>query len=317
MKIGYIGGFWATNIGNSFYDLGAISLLENIYGKENVYFIPDIANWFWKVSNNYEPLFDIKLDICLFAGPIFNQGIFNYNTIFDNLLEKDIKIGFISSGASLYTLEEKNNVCNFLKKYKKNISFISTRDNETYNLYKDFGVNCYNGLCTSMFLNNAVNIPALEKNYIVYNFHYFKEPFINLINNNAKVSKRSSLLSFQDTLNGMDIIRTNHETFTRFKWLLFNRPNMYYCDIPYGYLTIYKNSRYVFSDRVHTCAATLILGGTAMYIKGSKRSNDGRNNLFKKIGVEDIYNEPVKLNFEYINKEKSKMIEFINSNLGN
>jgi hypothetical protein len=39
MKIGYIGGFWATNIGNSFYDLGVLHLLEKLYGKENVYFI--------------------------------------------------------------------------------------------------------------------------------------------------------------------------------------------------------------------------------------------------------------------------------------
>jgi len=315
MKIGYIGGFWATNIGNSFYDLGAISLLENIYGKENVYFIPDMANWFWKVNNNYEPLNDVNLDICLFAGPLFNKGINNYKTIFDNLVKKDIKIGFISSGASLYSIEEKNNVFNFLNQYKKNISFISTRDNETYELYKDFGVNCYNGLCTSMFLNDAVNLPILEKDYTVFNFHYFKEPFIDLVSNNVIIDKRPSLFSFQKSLGNNDIVRTNHETFTKFKWLLFNRPNMYYCDMPYGYLAIYKSSKYVFSDRVHTCAATLILGGTAMYIKGSKRSNDGRNNLFKRIGVEDIYIKPKKLNFEYINQEKIKMIDFIKMNM--
>lgn len=315
MKIGYIGGFWATNIGNSFYDLGILYLLEKIYGKENVYFIPDIANWFWNVQNNYEPLFDIDLDICLFAGPLFNNGIKNYKKIFDNLVKKNTKLGFISAGASLYTEKEKEIVFEFLDQYKEHIKFISTRDTETYEYYKGFGVKCFDGLCGSMFLNDAVNLPKLNKTYSVFNFHFFKEPLISMEKENVKISKRSSMFKFQDKLEGQAILRTNHETFTRFKWFLFNRPNMYYCDIPYGYLTIYKNAQYVFSDRVHTCASTLILGGTAMYIKGSKRSKDGRNNLFKRIGVSEIYEKPVKLDFEYINKEKEQMINFIIENM--
>ena len=27
-KVGYVGGFWASNIGNSFYNIGAIHILK-------------------------------------------------------------------------------------------------------------------------------------------------------------------------------------------------------------------------------------------------------------------------------------------------
>lgn len=39
--VGYIGGSWASNIGNSFYNLGAIWFLKEIFGEDNVFFIPD------------------------------------------------------------------------------------------------------------------------------------------------------------------------------------------------------------------------------------------------------------------------------------
>lgn len=315
MKVAYTGGFWATNIGNAFYNLGSIFVLEQVYGKENVYFVPDIANWFWKVKNNYEPLIDINVDICFFDGPLLNKYIKNYKKIFDSFKSKNIKLAFISAGASNYTIDERDEVLEFLSEYKEQIKYISTRDSQTYELYKDSGIILFDGLCTSMFLNNAVSTPKLERDYVVYNFSILHEPFIKYNEEEVLISKRKSFFSFQNKLNDFEIIRTNHETFSRFKWKMFNRPNMYYSDVPYGYIAIYKNAKYVFSDRVHTCAATLINGGTAMYIKGSRRSHDGRNNLFKRIRAEGIYEKPTKLNFEYINKEKEKMLDFLKNNI--
>jgi len=52
MNIGYIGGFWATNIGNSFYNIGMIQLLTSIHGKENVHFIPDPPQVNWPLLND-------------------------------------------------------------------------------------------------------------------------------------------------------------------------------------------------------------------------------------------------------------------------
>jgi len=99
--------------------------------------------------------------------------------------------------------------------------------------------------------------------------------------------------------------------------LIFNRDNIYYSDLPYGYLSILKSAKKVFSDRVHTCAATLILGGEAMYIKGSKRSSDGRKSIFSRIGLDDIFERPVKLDFNFIKEEKNKMEQFLDDHKKN
>lgn len=314
MKIGYIGGFWATNIGNSFYNLGALYLLKKIYGNENVYFIPDPPGWFWNTTKNYDFISKVNLDLIYISGPCLNYKICKvYKKIFDNLKKRNIKIAFISAGASSYTKEEANFVQEFIQKYS--IKHIITRDEETYNLYKSSGIPIFNGLCTSMFLNDAENIiPIIEKeSYYVKNFSFLHEPNIDF-DNNQYIIKKGFIFNFQQLLNGLDIIRTNNSIFCRIKYFLYNRKNTYYSDLPYGYLSILKNARSVFSDRVHSCAATLILGGKAMYIKGSKRSHDGRNSLFNRIRVNEIYNKPVSLDFEYINMEKDKMIKYLEEN---
>jgi len=311
MKIGYIGGFWATNIGNSFYNLGALYLLKKIYGEDSVYFIPDPPQWMWKVDNNYDFISDIDVDIVFISGPCLNYSMPRvYKKIFDNFKKKGIKIAFISVGVSEYTPEEAKFVQNFLSNY--NIAYMMTRDEETYNFYKNCEFPTYNGLCTSMFLNDAVNVTPMKKeNYIVFNFAKFKEPIIRYNNGKYSFKKRSIFTKFQTSLDSFKVVRTNNSMFCRLKDVLFNRDNIYYSDLPYGYLSILKHANLVFSDRVHTCAATLILGGKAMYIKGSKRSHDGRNNLFKRIKVDTIYEKPTSLNLHYIEQEKEKMIEYL------
>jgi hypothetical protein len=311
MKIGYIGGFWATNIGNSFYNLGAEYLLKEVYGQENVHFIPDPPQWMWNVTNNYDFISNVDVDLVFISGPCLNYNLSKvYKKIFDNFKKNNIKIAFISVGVSAYTEEESKFVKNFLDNY--DIEFMMTRDEETYEFYKDSKFNVYNGLCTSMFLNDAVNvIPVRNSNkYNIFNFTKSREPLIKKADEKYIIKKRK-FLTFQKELEGIKIIRTNNTMFCRLKTLLFDRDNIYYSDLPYGYISILKHANLVFSDRVHTCAATLIMGGEAMYIKGSKRSHDGRNNLFKRIKADTIYEKPTSLDFNYINNEKEKMKQFL------
>ena len=311
MKVGYIGGFWATNIGNAFYNLGALFLLKKVFGESNVYFIPDPPQWMWKVTNNYDFISDVDLDLIVISGPCLNYNIEKvYKKIFDTFKKNNIKIAFISVGASEYTQKEACFVKKFLNNYQ--IEFLMTRDRETYSLYKDSNFKVFDGLCTSMFLNDAVNIIPMKRNkdYYVMNFSMLTEPFILKKDDKYFVKKRK-LFQFQKSLDGLEIIRTNNTMFCRIKQLIFNRNNIYYSDLPYGYISILKHAKIVFSDRVHTCACALIMGGKAMYIKGSKRSRDGRNNLFQRIKADNIYQEPTELDFEYINIEKNKMEKFL------
>ena len=309
MRVGYIGGFWATNIGNSFYNLGAKYLLEEIHGKENVFFVPDPPQWFWKVDNNYDFISNLDLDLVYISGPCLNSRMISvYRKIFDSFKKNKTKIAFISVGASAYTEGEAEVVQEFLNNY--DIKFMMTRDEATYDLYKNSSFPTYNGLCTSMFLNDTINvIPSLDDNYTVFNFAKLQEPSIEENDGKYQVRKRKFLEGFQRSLDEMKVIRVNNSSFCRVKQVLFDRDDIYYSDLPYGYISILKHANLVFSDRVHTCACTLIMGGQAMYIKGTKRSHDGRNNLFKRIKADGIFERPVSLNFEYINSEKNKMIK--------
>ena len=121
------------------------------------------------------------------------------------------------------------------------------------------------------------------------------------------LKKKSYFSKFQENLNGLKIIRTNSDSFRYFSKLNYNRPQTYWSSSPEGYLSIYKSAETIFSDRVHSCCASLILNNKAMYMQVSKRSKEKRFTLFQRLGVENIMNEPCKLNFDFINIEKEKM----------
>lgn len=337
-KVGYVGGFWASNIGNAFYNIGALHILNKLYGQDNVFFIPDPPQHLWSwVRNDYKLIENLDLDLFVFSGPCLDKGfIKTYKQTFDVLKKKNKRIAFISVSVSKKDEKEVELVADFVNQY--NVEYFMTRDEISFNLYKNL-VNApvFNGLCTSMFLNNAVKIPKLSDSFIVYNFSAFIEPKISCNDTNVVVSK-GNIFSFKSALNESKILRTNNETFKSSKfsiylnailnrllkmdlyhsiWSPYVKNNTYYSELPYGYFSILSSAELVFSDRVHTCAATLIFGGKAMYVKHSSRSNDTRNSLFSRIGLPDIYSKPVSLDMDYIENEKKEMLEFMKTVIHN
>jgi hypothetical protein len=313
MNVGYIGGFWATNIGNSFYNIGMLQLLKSILGKKNVHFIPDPPQVNWPtLKNDYSIISKLDIDLYIISGPILGYPIKKiYSQIFNQIRQKGGQIGFVSAGAVNYSDEEAEFVLNFLSDY--DIRFIFTRDRQTYDLYKNkLPTYIYNGLCTSMFLNEAISPPLIIGKYAVTNFPFWHEPKINFVNNNWVV-KSAPIVRRQKEIFGLPIVRLQSSgiipnfRLIRTSKMVYTRRNMYYSDLPYGYLSILKSADYIFSDRVHTCAAGLIFGRSCMYVRGQKRSKDGRNNIFLRLGLPEIYHKPVKLNMPYIDSEKLKM----------
>lgn len=315
MKVGYIGGSWSTNIGNSFYNLGAIWFLKKIYGEKNVSFVPDPPQVYWDSLDNDFPLISkLDVDLLVISGPILGENLMTiYKDIFESAAKKNQSIGFISAGSVAYTEEEAVLVSDFLNQYK--ISFVFTRDSSTYNFYKDkLNTVVFDGLCTSMFLRDAISPSNLDSNHAVFNFALRHDPEIRKIGDKWEVKKRRFLKPIQTEILKHSIVRIKSSPyfpnirFLKSTKLVFPRENMYYSDIPYGYLSILKSAKYVFSDRVHTCAAGLIFGSKCMYIKGGERSRDGRNSIFSRLGLSEIYAQPVSLDFDYIELEKEKML---------
>jgi hypothetical protein len=317
IKVGYVAGSWATNIGNSFYNLGALWLLKKLYGSENVFLVPDPPQVYWNnVVNDYSYIKHLDLDLFVFSGPIFNVKIMSkYLRLFDSLHKANKRIGFISTGSAQYSEQESIAISRMLNRY--HLDYVFTRDLETFELYRN-KLNCkvFDGICTSMFLNDAINVPNINDEYFVFNFDRKHEPHLKCIDGIINVS-HNKLFRKQKKYENIKIIRTVNRSFIpNIKYLnsskiLYSSENSYYSDLPYGYFAILKNAKIVFSDRVHTCAATIILGGQAMYIKNSKRSNDGRFNIFNRIGCEKIFSEPISINRGFISNEKQKMIDQI------
>ena len=323
MKIGYIGGFWATNIGNAVYNLGAIHLLQKLYGEENVYFLNDPPAHYWNErGRNPKNAFDFlshvtDVDVVLVSGPVLSKQLASvYRTIFSELTKRGIKIGYISAGLSQYTPEEIAAVQKLFQEYPPYV--VTTRDAVTYSALKEIRgeMNLYNGICTGFYVGDAVNIAPIDiESFVVYNFSYRNEPVISIRDDTIHVRKHQILDRYPATLGEDAIVRTVSEGFSRFKFMIFNRPNVYYSDLPHNYLSIYKHAKMVLSERVHTCVATLSLGGKAMYIAHSKRALDGRRSLFDRLILTEMYERPVSLDVDLLSREKRKLEGFLKQNM--
>ena len=76
-----LNGFWGTNIGNAFFNLGGRFIAEETFEKENVSLIGDHpgywtfnrqGNGFRKNSKNY--FLDLDLDWLILQGPLFTKN---------------------------------------------------------------------------------------------------------------------------------------------------------------------------------------------------------------------------------------------------
>ena len=119
----------------------------------------------------------------------------------------------------------------------------------------------------------------------------------------------------QQTVGPFDIVRTQSKAFTKDAHSLFDRPNMHYAVIPEGYLSIYRSAELVVTNRVHTCAATLVLGGRARYLTTPGRSLDGRWQLLERVGMGRVQSESLAMEQGALDDEKAQLRAFLSDQL--
>lgn len=334
----YAGGGWVTNIGNSFYNLGALYALKAAGQGRPVHFMPDITAWMFENADAYDPIGDVDADLWVFSGPRFSEGIVNYAPLFDQLRARGKRIAFLSVGLWQYSEREWQLVSAFLENYSDMIEFVSTRDRATFERAKLLGRPVFDGICCSMFLPDAVKVPRLDRPpYIVLNFPKANEPKV------AADQRGNWLLEFptsppasrgrwrglarrisrqfasatpargvgQSRVGEFDILRTRSEPYQHSASTVFDRAAMHYSDLPTGYLSIYRSAEVVFTDRVHTAAATLVTGGTAQYFMTTERARDGRWLLLDRIGAADATIRPTRIATQAVADEKSNQLGFL------
>lgn len=320
IRVAVLGGSWSSNVGNAFYNLGAQWLLEQLC--EQSTFVPESPRWKEPCQDDFDLVGHLDCDLVLMTGPCLNLKLAEvYTDSFRRLYDRGIPVGYVSVGMSLYDEGEANEVKKFLDQFPP--AFVSTRDDLTHRFIEP-RVSCptYSGLCTSLFLNDAYQPATIAADpYVVLNFDS-EEPELEFDTDGAASVKKSSRKWFSktpvehvDQIQEANIVRTCNLSIDEGYHRIYGRPNTYHSDLPGGYCSILKHAQCVYSERVHTCAATLIYGSKAQFIATSTRSFEKRSLLFEQIGLGEIFNRPVKIDFDELNPMKESMVSFLRQSL--
>lgn len=314
MHLALVVGSWSSNIGNAFYNLGAEWLLRDIGCRISRF--PESPRWKGNVDNYYDPVAKLKCDIVILNGPCLNGRLpYVYGDTFKALYARGVRVAYLSAGMSLYDSGEAAQVGQFLKTFPP--YFICTRDRQACDLLRKV-VDCpfYDGLCTSMFLNDAVQpLPIEDDPYLVLNFDGVREPELSFAEDRTATVRGMAVKRFPEFLLGLKVVRTCNLSIDEGYRKIYAKPNTYHSDLPRGYCSILKHAQIVYSERVHTCATALIYGTEVQYIPQSERAFEKRHQLFQRIGVGDIFKRPVRLDLALINQEKDRMRSFLKSML--
>lgn len=333
-KIVYVGGFWSTNIGNAFFDLGCLHALKKACPDADVLFAQEQTSNFWS-QNGYNPknsldyIGAIDADYIVIAGPMLDKNFEKrWGRSMPSLKKRGTKIVLLSAGAISYDEEEKQLCRKFMEEFKPHA--IITRDRSTYDDYHDLSEFSYDGICCAFFSADYFNRYKLNfEPYVVFNFEKMREPYFRrseqcagsfefsgsmwskpAVKINSRLTRCLGLMEFvgynkeRSELAGYNIIRTKHTTQPSDIRNLFNAHNTLASDVPYDYLNIYANAEAVFSDRVHACVPALSFGKKAMLFSDSPRAR-----LFDRIGMETIKDKPVSVDLDYLEKEKSNLLK--------
>ena len=344
-KIAIPAGYWSTNIGNSFFQLGAEYVLQTVFPEHEVILIGDQPGY-WRPGKKGNPSHAIvlteflEIDYLVILGPFLRP---EYDEIWlptlKKLHEKGVRLILLAAGMMDYSQEQIQRYRDWLSKIPPFI--LVTRDSVTYKAMHDLAEHSYDGIDVAFFISDYYTPPQMQiEPFVTFNFDKWPEPtilpetgneseydftfrfegktwtlsFPRLRTNFVQGSRFFQFLSTwmpenqSVSFGTYPIIRTDH----RFNPLLirniFKKNRLVAMDIPQPYLTIYANTKLTLSNRVHACVATLAYGNAAMLFSRSPRAA-----LLDRAGLQNIGKQPVKMDMEFLQKEKSQLISFLKS----
>lgn len=182
-KVAYVGGYWSTNVGNGFFNLGADYVLKQVFGDDNVTMVFDQSAYVpgWKktkgnVYNSVDYNSHLCIDYIVLLGPVLSR---NFLPIWKNTLDELKKrgIGYLILSAGMMKYDEE--VIREIKEYFAiNPPFaMTTRDHDTFTAFKNEIPLIYDGVCFAFFVPDAyIPISTDFEKSIVLNFDKIDEP---------------------------------------------------------------------------------------------------------------------------------------------
>lgn len=199
-RVALVGGQWAQNVGNAFFNLGGEYVLKRVFGEDSVGFFQDQPNYrtlhnkFKGNPDTYvEFLQYLDIDYVVLQGPVLNSWMrISWEKAFRALQARGVKIILLSCAFFKFRDSEIAAVKEFLEAYPP--ALISTRDDRSFEILKDWipSVPKYNGIDSGFFLNRCVNPfkTRTDSPYIAVNFDRYPEPAISLTDPGSKFNTR-------------------------------------------------------------------------------------------------------------------------------
>ncbi len=305
------GGGWLTNIGNAFIDYGVSGILKKVFPKSEIHLTSSSNKWMTyqikkgilgrvinrdiDTTNVFSPGGFYDYDYVVQCGACLGEDWYKiYGEHLEKINKSNTKLLLIGVGMTDSSYDKDINKTKHLIEKLQPYVFIS-RDNRTYEAFKDIAVHSYNGIDCAFFLNDYYNPEKFNTEpFVVLNFDKHQEPHINFKNKK--------------------VIRTHHSFWYKFspqeifkmKDQYYNKNNILISEIPEDYLDMYMHAEKTYSDRVHACVATLSYGNPARLFSKTSRSL-----LLERIGAPEITKKLAKPNINKIKKEKEKQLAFL------
>ncbi len=311
------GGYYATNIGNAFYEIGAKYVLNKcLSDRATVELSSNKLDIYWsRLTGARAGLFDLtntyEADYVVILGPTLSVDYLSrWEDTFSKLSAKGTRFVFMSTGASRYDDKEYEGVSAILKRFK--FYALLSRDEKTYELYKDCFEHSYNGICCALYCADyAPKRPLDLEPYVIFNFDNCREPVpvpaaggIEICNNTYDLKKAARLSKAplpERLASGETIIRTIHTVMPGVVRRNLKGSNYYISDVPYDYLTLYAHASAVLTNRVHAAVASVSYG-TPVHLTNATP----RGNILKRIGAQAAYKEMYRSDAGYLESEKRK-----------
>lgn len=351
IKVAYCTGFWCTNIGNSFFSMGVEYVLKKILGNEQVTVVSDYQTYttsygkrLYPSEKQLEYIQYLDVDFLVLAGPVISRYFLTlWKSVLLSLKARGVGYILLSAGTMKMTPESEQEIKNFFMECPPYI--LSSRDSHVYRQFGKYAVHAYDGICFSFFTPDVFYPASMSElgDYIISNFDKMGEPKIWVDEGNGLPCSRcfnfdgvdykilyprilTHLMSntdrftdamiyalsilparkHEDWLGNFKIVRVDHRFHPHYRNKIYRQNNSFCADLPYGYLNLYANAKLTLSDRVHACAVTMAFGHSAMLF-----AKTSRHGLLDRVGADGIDQHPVKLDMEYLNSEKSKMIDWL------
>lgn len=329
MKILVENSTW-NNIGDAWYQSALYAILKELYPNDTVLMGEGPVKRAFKIKSkrflkNSLNLMDYqKADIHVFSGPMMKEITREYKNKIIEIKQRGAEYVFISSSGTALKNRQKAELGEFLKKYPP--LFFASRDEETYENFKPFIKNAYNGICTAFTVNRMLPVDSftMEQPFFISSFYRELEPVYSLVDENKKCSlenlelqrkKTYGSINFryarhfnykrpqQESIGGYNIVRVIQDVNTRFNHINFSHPNSFISFNPLSYLAVTKSSEFVISDRVHACAIGLAFNKPVQLLYNTTRAG-----IFDRLGFDyKSKNGIMYPNLDVIDEELAKL----------